>query len=309
VPKTTVFPAIQISFALASWEHFRRLFTFSLWGFVSNVSMQLLYWTDNVIVGIFLGPEMVTYFSIGGMLVIHCRGVVEQCSRIFTPQLIKDIARKDWPSLQSLFLQGSNLVMAVSILLLVGVSVFGREFITLWMGPAYADKSYNVLLILAISQFPAVAILLGSPVIMGLDKVRFGALVTFFQAVANLALSIVFVKYFAMGIDGVAWGTFYPRIVFALMIHYIILRWISLPAWTFVKTQGLRWIGSALAFTLICLILLRYMPNTTWSALVFKIGIATLLYIGLAWFGLIPKSQRLWISDSLKNQFGKFVRR
>lgn len=298
-----VFPEIQISFALASREHFRRLFTFSLWGFVSNVSMQLLYWTDNVIVGIFLGPEMVTYFSIGGMLVIHCRGVVEQCSRIFTPQLIKDIARKDWPSLQTLFLQGSNLVMAVSILLLVGVSVFGREFITLWMGPAYADKSYNVLLILAISQFPAVAILLGSPVIMGLDKVRFGALVTFLQALANLALSILFVKYFALGIDGVAWGTFYPRLFFTLMIHYVILHWIGLPVRQFLKNEGLRWLSATLLFTAIALALVWLFPQTpAWNSLLAKIALALLAYLPLAWFGLIPKPQRASLLNSLQTQ-------
>jgi O-antigen/teichoic acid export membrane protein len=300
-----IFADLTLGFALASWEHFRQLFTFSMWGFVGNVSMQLLYWTDNVLIAIMLGPEMVTYYSIGGMLVIYCRGLIEQCARIFIPQIIKDIARKDWPSLQSLFLQGSNFIMAVSIFILVAIGVFGREFLALWMGPAYAEKSYNVLLILTISQFPAVAILLGGPVIMGLNKVRLGALLTLFQALANLALSIFFVKYLTQGIDGVAWGTFYPRILFAMAIHYLILLWVDLPVWSFLKNFGLRWMGSALLFTIICLAVSHIMPITTWSVLIFEIGLAILIYLPFAWFALIPQSQRLQMSDLLKNRFGK----
>lgn len=297
-----IFPDLRLSFALANRQQFRQLFTFSLWTFIGNIAMQLLYWTDNIIIATFLGPEMVTYFSIGSMLLIHARNFTNQCSSIFNPQIIKTIARKDWPNLHTLFLQASNLIMAVAILLLVGISVFGHDFITLWMGPLYAQKSYNVLLILTISQFPALAILLGSSVIMGLNKVRFSAMISFSQALVNLGLSILFVKYFAMGIDGVAWGTFYPRILFTLFIHYAILRWIGLPVWQFLKNEGFKWLASILAFTAISILVNKYNCELSWISLTAKIGLTGLLYIPLAWFGLFSKSERNIILNFLEKK-------
>jgi O-antigen/teichoic acid export membrane protein len=301
-----IFPPLRINFGLASRDHFRQLFTFSFWGFVTNIAMQLLYWTDNVVIAVLLGPEMVTYYAIGSMLIIYSRGVVGQCSAIFTPQIIKYVAREDWASLRKLFLQGSNLIMAVGILLLVGIMAFGQEFLTLWMGPEYGEKSYGVLLILGLSQLPAMAILLGSPVILGLNKVRFGATVTLVQAIINLVLSVILVEYFQMGIDGVAWGTFYPRIVFALLVHYLVLRWIGLPGWVFLRNIVLRWIVSALAFGMICFVVIRIGSGQVgWNLFLLKAGLATVIYIPLSWFGLLTKQERAYLEESLKTTLGK----
>jgi len=297
-----IFPQLRLTPVMISLAHFRELFTFSFWAFVGNVSMQLLYYTDNVLVAYFFGPEMVTFYSIGGMLIIYGRGIIGQCSSIFVPQIIKDVARKDWPALHRLFQQGSMLTMAVGILLLIGMVVFGREFISLWMGPEYAHKSYGVMLILTISQFPAIAALLCSSIILGLNKVKYASVVTFLQAVVNLLLSIFFVKYCQMGIEGVAWGTFYPRIIFTLFIGFVVLRWIDLPISVVFKNLIFRWVLSSLIFMGICLAILRLgAPVDRWNVFIVKIILALAAYLPLAWFFLVSKNERGRLLVVVKN--------
>jgi O-antigen/teichoic acid export membrane protein len=296
-----IYPQLVINLSLASRFHFRELFTFSLWGFVSSVGMQLLYWTDNVVIAVLLGPEMVTYYSIAGMLVIYSRGIVEQCSRLFVPQMIKSIAKEDWDSVRKIFLNGSNLIMAVGIPLLTGIAVFGKQFISLWMGPVYGTESYQVLMILACSQFFPFAILLGGAVINGLNKVRYGALMTFGQAVTNLILSVILVKYYSMGIEGVAWGTFYPRLVFTIFMHGVILKWIGLPWDSFLRATVSRWAFIIIGFTAISLTILNIDSSQNgWNYLGTRILLSSLLYVPLCWYVLLEKSTRGNLLSSVK---------
>ena len=89
--------------------------------------------------------------------------------------------------------------------------VRGHSFISLWMGPSYADLSYHVLWILSIPWvFGAGAAVLSST-ILGIGKHKPVVPVAIAEGLCNLILSIILVK--KMGIVGVAWGTAIPNMI------------------------------------------------------------------------------------------------
>src|SRR6185436_8466984 len=90
------------------------------------------------------------------------------------------------------------------------------------------SASYAVLAILAISMLPDFAMSITEHLYRGLNRVRLSAILAISQGVINLGLSLLFVLGFGAGIVGVAWGTFFPRIVFSLVAGSIALYWIGI---------------------------------------------------------------------------------
>lgn len=285
------YPALRVRPSLISRARFVELFGFSIWAMVGGVASQLLYWTDAIVIAALLGVEQVTVYSIGGMLIIHVRALVQRCSAIFFPQIVKHCANDDRPALRQFYQRSASVVMVFAIPLLVGLVAFGREFMVRWMGPQF-DRSYTVLAILAVSQFPAAAFAVGSHVFAGLNRVRLGALLTLGQGLANLALTLVLVSSFDLGIEAVAWGTFGPRVAFALLCGGLTLRWIGLSWGDFVRQTAWRWAVLTAGFAAICLATATLPTGDGWAGFFVRVGLASAGYVPLAWFAAASRSDR-----------------
>ncbi len=299
------FPKLRICPRLASWARFRELFSFSMWAFLGRIGMQLLYWTDAVLIAVLLGAEQVTFYAIASMLVIHARAIVNQCALVLSPQVIKDCARRDWPALQRVFQRGSSLTMGAGIPLFLGLVIFGQEFIVLWMGPEYR-VSYPVLVILSFSQLPAVAGSVASSVFSGLNKVKLGAGLTLGQGVVNLALTLAFVIVWDMGIEGVAWGTFVPRVVFAALAVALAIRWIGLRPRNVLRTAASQWAGVGVVFAMMCFGVSALDWEAGWSRFLCKITLVMVLYVPVAWVMFLTRAGRLrWASVLVQRRWGR----
>lgn len=242
-----IFPRLHLRPSLISRTQFRELFGFSIWAFVGGIAGRLLYWTDIVLIGILLGPVMVTFYSIPLMLIHYTRGIVTQVSRVLGPQTIKASSVGDYRELRWIFGWGSKVIMFLAIPLFMGLIVFGTEFITLWMPwrPAECRLSGSVLALLGVPQLVVWALSPGAAIIRGLGYVRFGAVMTLSQGAANLGLTLFFVIGLGLGLQGVALGTLIPMVIFNIAIGAVILRWIHFPLREFLHGNVLRWVVTA----------------------------------------------------------------
>lgn len=246
-----IFPALNIRFRRVSWAYFRELSSFSIWAFVGSVAMRLLYMTDLLVIGWFIGPAAVPYYNIPIMLVVYSREFVGQISEVLAPQAMKHCGAGDYDSLRYMFRWGSKVIMALAIPFYSGLILLGPEFMTMFWGPAF-DQSKWVLVLLAVPQLVAMAVRVGGSIISGLGYVRFSASMTLAQALCNFGLTLLFLGVFDMGLVGVALGTLIPMVVFNIIIGIFIARWIHLPTVSYIRKNVLRWIvGVAVLFSLI----------------------------------------------------------
>ncbi len=286
-----VFPEFSLRPASARMDCFREMFGFSLWAFVGKIAFRMLYWMDIVLIGILLTPKHVAYYSIAAMLVMHARGFIIQSSFILTPQIVKDCALRNWEALQNIFSRGSTMVMAIGIPMFVGFVVFGKEFISLWMGKEYI-VSYHILVILSLAQLPSIASALTGSVFSGLHKIHIDAGFTVLQCILNFVFTILFVVGFKMGLSGVAWGTFLPRVGVSLLALFVAVRMARLGWREFVNTVLWRWVVLLAAFWLICVCLDAVVIKSGWFSFAVKVGAASMIYVGLVWQGLMSNMER-----------------
>jgi O-antigen/teichoic acid export membrane protein len=169
------------------------------------------------------------------------------------------------------------------------------------MGPEF-EISYRILAILTVSSFFSVPFEIAGPVYPGMNKVKLQAVLTLSQGLVNLCLTIFLVSFLQWGIEGVAWGTFYPRIFWTMASGLIVMRWIKLNPLHFFRTNSTRWLLLGLIFGALTLFLKMIIRVENWTWFFSKILLAILAYIPLAYFILLNKEEKKKISFAIRQR-------
>jgi len=78
------------------------------------VAGQLIYQTDNLVVGAFVTASAVTFYSIGNSLCRYTQQVIGAMTMTFTPAASTYEAAGDKTSLRALYYNGTRATMALS---------------------------------------------------------------------------------------------------------------------------------------------------------------------------------------------------
>ena len=270
---------------------FRPLFTFSLFAFLLGISTRLLLWSDNVVVGVFLGPIAVTFYAIGGNLIDSLRNALQSVAAVFVPLATSFDARGDRAALRLLFLRGSRLTLLLILPAIFGFVALGEDFISLWMGTRYAELSSAVLTLLAIPVLFAPLMLTSHQILYGISRHKYNAYFSIAEAVANLGLSILLVH--RMGLLGVAWGTVIPALVVEAVIvpcytaRQLDLRW-SRCYWE----SWLQPVLASLPYAGLLLVFHSLGVSRTWWGLCTTLACGLPFYGAFVWFVALSSSER-----------------
>lgn len=211
-----LYPQIRILWHRPERSLLRSLWSYSFYAFLSTVAIQLIYQSDNLVVGGFLSAAAVTVYSIGNSLCRYADQLLTSMSLTFVPAASAYEATGKLQSLQNLYYNGSRATLAIALPIITTFLLRGDQFIGLWMGPTYAHSSGEILLVLAIPLPFVYANRTAVSVAFGTDKHRKPALLFAAEGVANLVLSILLVR--RLGIIGVAIGTLVPSLISQVII-------------------------------------------------------------------------------------------
>lgn len=208
-------PTLSIGIRHVDWGAFRELFGYSVYRFVWLTASQLIFYTDSIVIGAFLGAAAITPYAIAASLVSYGRNAVALATDAFGPSAARMDANADLAGLRRLLVAGTRVALLVGIPICLVFVFLGRQFITLWMGPAYAGSAL-FLLVLTIPQLGGMAQFASAFVLGGMARHRALAFIVLAEGIANVVLSIVLVQ--RMGLVGVAWGTVIPHLVCTMVV-------------------------------------------------------------------------------------------
>lgn len=286
-----VWPQLRVSLSLCSKQRARELRDFGIPVFIDNISKRIISYTDLLIVGMFLGVQLVTIYSIGLMVVTYAWGFLSQIVTVLTPDIYKKTAIGDHAAAHHLYVRSTNSTAFVSIPILVGILFFAEEFVKLWMGPEYLMAA-RVMQILAFSMFVTACAYPAGAIILGYGRARLAAFISTSEAVLNLGLSIFLVKFLHMGIVGIAVGTLIPAIIFeGVLLPSLACRMLGLPYGRFFVLAAFRWTSAAMLFSGICMIA-KLLPTSTWATFTLTVTVLGALYLPIGLYSLFDKETR-----------------
>jgi O-antigen/teichoic acid export membrane protein len=213
-------PNIEIKRQYYDKTQMRTLFGYSFFAFMMLVGKKLIFYTDAIVIGIFMPLTAVTLYSVANRLVTYLLQVSETIG-VLTPTASDMGARNDQAAIKEMLVISTKYMLLIALPISAIFFVLGDSFISLWMGPEYASSAV-ILSILTISVLAHLLELPAHTMLLGLGKHKVVAWFTLAQAVINLGMSLALVKPY--GLKGVALGTTIPTVAFTFIALFVYLR-------------------------------------------------------------------------------------
>lgn len=210
-----IFRPARVHLGRPDVETLRTIWSYSYVTFIIIIAGQIIFNTDNLVVGAFLSVALVTAYSIGGSLIQYASQVVTALSTTFIP-LASNIEASGRPEkMRQFLLRGTQATLALALPISVTLLLRGKSFVGLWMGPQYSEISGTVIQILLIGQLFTIADLTAGAIMFATSQHKPVAKWASIEAMLNLGLSLILVR--TVGVYGVAWGTTISMIVVHLI--------------------------------------------------------------------------------------------
>jgi O-antigen/teichoic acid export membrane protein len=205
-----IYPELRIRLNSPDRETLRKIWSYSSYTFITTVAIQLVYQTDNIVVGVFVSASAVTFYAIANSLCRYAGQVVMAMDSTFKPAASTYEASGDTAGLLMLYKNGTRAMLMVTLPIIITLIFRGSTFIGLWMGPQYSQSSGTVLIILTVPLFFSFANRTAQAISFGVEMHKTPAFWEIGEGIVNLILSIILARRY--GIYGVAIGTMIPNL-------------------------------------------------------------------------------------------------
>jgi O-antigen/teichoic acid export membrane protein len=252
-------PNLRINLRLSSRKSFRLLFGFSIWIFMAKIFAFISYRIDVILIGIFLAPVYLAYYSIAFKMYEALRLGLSIIPSALMPVAAELGAVADNRRLKQLFKKVSGYTVMFMYPLLLFTCFYAGDLIGAWVGTGFEVSTVLAQLFVA-SLFLHALASSGAEMMVGLGRVKELALYSGIASVVNLAVSILLIK--AIGVYGVVIGTLIGTCILVAGRLYMLLPSFKVSVYEFSSD-----------------ILLRQVAGSAVLAFVFYLG-SGLLYVG-----------------------------
>jgi len=204
-------PFVSLKFSYLQRKMLRTLLRMSMSVFLLTVFVSVIYYTDRVVIALFVDIGLVTSYYIAWKLYLIPAQVPAIGLYAMIPAASELDAKQDFKALKSMFLRGTKYVIALCFALAVPVIFLSREILILWMGAEYG-QFYLIVIILIIALFFDFNNYVASQILIGMNRIKKFVKYYGITALLNLGLSLFLVSR-GYGLVGVALGTTIPFVV------------------------------------------------------------------------------------------------
>lgn len=189
--------------------------------FLIQVAAVVVFSSDNLVVGHYLGAAEVTPYSVTWRLVGLAALLQSLIFPALWPAYAEAYARRDYTWIRRTFSVTMKGTVALNLACVVVLMLFGRTIIRVWAGPA-AVPTRPLLLAMGVWALISGFMSVESCLLAALNRVREQAVLSIVAAIVNLALSIALVR--AIGSVGVIGGTILSYLLVLVVPQSVIVR-------------------------------------------------------------------------------------
>ena len=216
-------PTLSVRFRHVRLSAIRECFGFTSYAALATIAEQLIYMTDTVVISLCLGMEEVVPYAIALRICQMAQAPLGKIGEAMLPKAGELQATGRKGELAALCEKMTGLAFVLISACLIGCAFFSRMLLNVWVASkesgwtaADTDSAFTVLMILLAAQVVAQPLIVLRKTLLGMGNVRLPALIDLGEAFINLVLSLGLV--FAVGVVGVAWGTFVPLVFVELFV-------------------------------------------------------------------------------------------
>lgn len=230
---------------------FGSLFSFGAYTFISKVAAALNSYFLQVVIAVILGAGAVAYFAVPLRVTTGLEAGLASLISVIFPFVSTLKARENLESLQKLYSTTSKYVVALSTPPYLFLILFSHRILRLWLGAAFAEKSWLVLAFLAGNSLLAAWTMVPANTAFGTGDTKITATFSSIVAGLNLLFSILFT--IEWGVSGTAAAVLLTATQGPIFIWYITSRVVRVsPRQYFARVFAIH-VAPALVFTFLSL--------------------------------------------------------
>jgi O-antigen/teichoic acid export membrane protein len=285
-----VFPALEIRWRSFRRERLRELSGFSIYVAVSDWATRLTYATDAFFIGIFLNTVAMAVYAIAQRITDTLLTLTQQLHTFMMPAIVHRAVEGEIVRQRSLLVRATRFQLALALCLCGTVAALAGTLIETWLGPGWEDSALVTQLLAGVVVLRA-AVAMPATVLQGTGEHKRVAVFSVCGAVANLILSVLFVR--SWGIVGLAAATLTASALSAMLIFPRSCRAVGLSVASGCQTIVIPALWPALVATSWVLWVQSQVRDGVVSTLLILLGggvIYTVLFLA---FG-IDRDERRW---------------
>lgn len=215
--------------------------------------------SGSIIVGIVLGPAMVTFYSIAEALTRKANELNKGIHGVLVSVSSRLDAEQRRDGLVQAFLLVSRGLLAVSLTLAIALIALGRPLIEFWIGPEYAAVTYPLLCLLALAMVASVPATSPRALLTGMNHMRAVAAVGLVELASLIALGVVLT--WSYGLTGMAAALIGTQLVTeGILFPHLGCRAVGVSFRVYVRRAVLPAVAAALPALAVALVLVRLAP-------------------------------------------------
>ncbi|HBA84673.1 MAG TPA: flippase [Verrucomicrobia bacterium] len=211
-----------------SWDlkTVKTIMRFGMYALLSRITDVIVRQVDILIIGAMLGVSSVTYYVIPCTILNRLTSLLGRIGMVIFPAVSELQGQRRPEVIEQLYFTSSRVMLLLSTACILPVLIFGRQFLALWMSPAFAAQGGTALILIAWSVYLDLLTNVPTFVVDGLGHPKVTGVAAFSHALVFLGLIVPLAR--TMGIDGVALSLLLSAVAvtapFLLYTHRVILR-------------------------------------------------------------------------------------
>ncbi len=284
---------LDVKFKIHSLQkkYFRNILRYSFWIFIYSIVAQFQWRAGHIALSNFATPEILGVYAVGIMLGGYYGAFSSAITSVFLPRATQmTVNQASAEELTNEMIKLGRISLLILMYILGAFVLYGKEFVLLWVGPAYLESWIIALLIMLAYTIPLAQGFTG-PLIEAKDKVAFkSSTYLIFLGIGTLIGFLLGKKYGAIGMVS---GTIIGWIIAQNIMNYFYYKVLDLNMLRFFRETFRKIIPSQIAIMTIGY-LVNMINGDGWIIFIFK-GLIYSLIFGLIMFnfGTIPYERNL----------------
>lgn len=288
---------LEIKYQGFNFKLFKKIFSYSIWIFLAVIVDKVNWSVDNFILGAVSGTTAVSIYSIASTLNQLFINLSTAISSVLLPKMSKLVANNvSSEQLTDEMIKVGRIQNYVIFLMCSGLILFGKQFITLWVGDGFEESYYVALLLIVPICFPLIQNI-GLSIMQAMNRFKFRSISTSIMAAFNVIISVILAK--KMGAIGAAIGSSISLIVCNIFIiniyYYKVLKLNVIRFWKNIFKQVIPFIIPIMFIILV----MKFIVLDSWIGFLFYGSLYTLVYILVAYLFSMNDYERRIVTNLL----------
>ena len=266
----------------------REFFSYSMWTTILNMSQRLIFNIMPTVLAMVTNTMAITLYGFANSIEGYVYTITTAMHGLFLPRLSKIVVdnNNSTSGVLSLMIRVGRINHSVAMLLLMGVTILGQEFVELWVGAEYLDLYYCILA-LAYPYFISASQQIAANTLVVVNKVKYSAIITAIIGLVNIVSAYIVAPRY--GIIGVCVSTGLLMFVRIVVMNIVYYRELHINLVIFFKECQIKLLPALIISGLLSKIsidLLFYLVisnELTWGGLVLKAIIICIIYLITMW--------------------------